>query len=120
MRRLRNLIALPVLVGSLVTVSATPSEAAVVDYFKNHALSRYCTAGTGCAANLSMSTTNPPSSGHIYSLKPGQAGTGACIYASASRLTMFWWAGKQPFALPAGKWFCPGQTSLQGTARIYP
>lgn len=105
--------------GALVLATATPSHAAVVDYFKNHPDSKSCTNNV-CPVNISISTTNPPSAGHIFSVKPGYAGTGACVYASAAYLTMIWWGNGHAYALKAGAWNCFSQRQDQATVRVVP
>lgn len=79
-------------------------------YMKNHIRS---------TVNMSMSTTNPPSSGHIYVIKPGYAGTGLCFYAPAGRATVYWYgSGGIAKVATAGAWKCPAYSNEQITVRI--
>ena len=107
---LKRIIVLIATAALGLVMFAPKAEAAYPIYIKNHAYS---------VANLSVSTTNPASSGNIYSIAPGRAATGLCFYASASKLTQYWLGSGSVKTAPAGKWTCPPYSSLQYTVRIF-
>lgn len=111
MRNVRESVATVLAAASIVIATGTSSQAALPNRFYNSAYS---------IAPISMSDVNPPRSGHIYPIKPGYSGTGYCVYASASYLTMTWLGSGHAYAMKAGAWTCYPYSSQLRTFRVFP
>ena len=79
-------------------------------YMKNHVSS---------TANLSITTTNPASSGNIFTVRPSYAGTGLGFYAACGKVTVYWTAVTSTKTAKACAWNYLPYTNYQYTVRIY-
>lgn len=105
-------IAISIAALALAVLPAVSADAASPIYIKNHISS---------VVNVSMTTTNPASAGHIYSIRPGYAFTGAGFYAACGKLTQYWYAGGPVKTARACYWNYPPYISggAQYTVRVF-
>jgi hypothetical protein len=109
-KKLRTLVP-TVAAAALVLATAAPSQAMVSNRYLNHIRS---------LTNVSYSDTNPPRSGHIFSMRPGYAGQGQCVYFSSAYWVIWYYETSPGSPHREVGWKCYTQLQVRVIVRVLP